>query len=73
MIKSAHVTNVILELTCQCQRTTLHGKESAKLEKKDKCTLFGDGKAHVVTDDDFIMALEDIDEREKAKEEGKKK
>ena len=57
----------------QRQRTTLHGKESAKLEKKDKHTLFGDGKAHVVTDDDFIMALEEIDEKEKAKEEGKKK
>ena len=44
-----------------------------KLEKKDKHTLFGDGKAHVVTDDNFIMALEEIDEREKVKEEGKKK
>ena len=73
VIESAHATNVILELTCQRQRTALHQKESIKLEKKDKCTLFGDGKAHVVTDDDFIMALEEINEREKEKEEGKGK
>lgn len=44
-----------------------------KLEKQDKHTLFGDGKAHVVTDDDFILALEEIDKKEKEREEGKEK
>jgi hypothetical protein len=73
VIESAHATNVVLELTCQRQRTTLHQKEATKLEKKDKRTLFGDGKAHVVTDDDFILALEEIEERDKEKEEGKEK
>ena len=73
VIESAHTTNVILELTCQHQRTAQHQKESVKSEKKDKCMLFGDGKAHVVTNDNFIMALEEIDEREKEKEQGKEK
>ena len=73
VIESAHATNVILELTCQRQQTTLHRKEAAKLEKKDKHTLFSDGKAHVVTDEDFILALEEIEEREKEREEGKEK
>ena len=73
VIESAHTTNVILKLTCWCQRTALHQKESIKLEKKDKHTLFGDGKAHVVTNDDFIMALEEINEREKEKEERNKR
>jgi hypothetical protein len=48
----------------------LHRKEAAKLEKKDKHTLFGDGKAHVITDEDFILALEEIEEMEKEREEG---
>jgi hypothetical protein len=73
VIKSAHATNVVLELTCQRQQTTLHQKEATKLEKKDKHTLFGDGKVHVVTDDNFILALEEIEERDKEKEEGKEK
>ena len=71
VIESAHATNVVLELTCQRQRNALHRKEEEKLQKKDKRTLFGDGKAHVVTDDDFILVLEEIEEREKDKELGK--
>jgi len=43
------------------------------MEKKDKRTLFGDGKAHVVTDDDFVLALEDIEKGEREREEGKEK
>ena len=35
--------------------------------------LFGDGKAHVVTNNDFILLLEEIEEKEKEKEEGKEK
>jgi hypothetical protein len=70
VIEGTHATNIILELTCQRQRTTLHRKEAAKLEKRDKRTLFGDGKAHVVTDEDFILALEEIEEMEKEREEG---
>lgn len=73
VVESAHATNVVLELTCQRLRNTLNRKEEEKLQKKDKRTLFGDGKAHVVTDDDFIQALEEIDEREKEEERKKMK
>ena len=73
VIESAHATNIILELTCQRQRATLHRKEEAKLEKRDKRTLSGDGKAHVVTDDDFIQVLEEIEEKAKEEEEGKER
>ena len=73
VIESAHATNIILELTCQRQQTTLNQKEVHRSEKKDKCALFGDGKAHVITNDDFVLALEEIEERDKVKEEGKEK
>ena len=73
VIESAHATNVVLELTCQRQRNSLHRKEEEKLQKKDKRSLFSDGKAHVVTDDDFTLALEEIEEREKEKGEDKEK
>lgn len=68
VIESAHATNVVLELTCQRQRLALNWKKTEKLQKKDKRSLFSDGKAHVVTDDDFINALEAIEELEKEKE-----
>ena len=73
VIESTHATNVILELTCQHQRNSLYQKEEGKLQKKDKCSLFGDGKAHVITDDDFTLALEQIEEQEKDKEVDKEK
>jgi len=73
VIESAHATNVVLELTCQRQRVALYRKETEKLQKKDKRSLFGDGKAHVVTDDDFIAALEEIEEIEKEREEDKER
>ncbi|KAF9651307.1 hypothetical protein BDM02DRAFT_3184567 [Thelephora ganbajun] len=63
IIKSAHATNVILELTCQHQQAAPHQKEAKEQEKIDKHTLFGDGKGHVVTDDDFVALLEEIKEK----------
>ena len=51
----------------------MHQKNEEKLQKKDKCTLFNDGKVHVVTDEDFVLALEEIEERDKKKEEGKER
>ena len=73
VIENAHATDVVLELTCQRQRNSLHRKEEEKLQKKDKCSLFSDGKAHVVTDDDFTLALKQIEEQEKEREEDKEK
>ena len=73
VVESAHATNVVLELTCQRQRVALYRKETEKLQKKDKRSLFGDGKAHVVTDDDFIAALEEIEEAEKERDKDKER
>lgn len=71
VVESAHATNVILELTCQCQRAALYQKEAKKQEKVDKRTIFGDGKPRVVTDDDFIAVIEEIDQKSKEMEEEK--
>lgn len=73
VIESAHATNVVLELTCQRLRNTLNRREEEKAQKKDKRSLFSDGKAHVVTDDDFIRTLEEIEEREREEEEKKER
>jgi hypothetical protein len=73
VIESAHATNVILELTCQRLRNTLNRRAEEKAQKKDKRSLFSDGKARVVTDDDFIQALEEIEERGKEEEEKKER
>ena len=48
-------------------------KRISQIGEKGQTHPFGDGKVHVVTNDDFIMALEEIEEKEKEKEEGKER
>lgn len=55
-------------MTCQRQQSALYQRETEKLQKKDKRSLSSDGKAHVVTNDDFIAALNEIEERDKERD-----